>query len=379
LSKWQGKYVIGLTGNIGTGKSVVRNMLEHLGAYGIDADALAHRSISKDGPGFPQVVDLFGTWVVGPKGEIDRSRLGKIAFSDPDVLIKLETIIHPLVFQGVDYMVKRACQPVIVIEAIKLLEAGLGKVCDNIWVTVAPLETQLARLMQNRHMSELEARQRISAQPPQEEKVSAAQMVINTTSTFGDTWKQVVSAWDSILPPSDDSSSFIFQSPQEQGIFSVLRGKPSHSSEIANFLNHQRPDRKNLDHEDIMSTFSEKKILLFLVEQKLCGIMVWEVENLMARTLDIFIDPQVSAVNALPMLIKEMEKESQDLQCEIALLFVPLHLQVFSEMWNLLGYELREPSSLGVQAWEEAALKAHSLNSTIYFKQFQHDRIPHPI
>jgi hypothetical protein len=67
------------------------------------------------------------------------------------------------------------------------------------------------------------------------------------------------------------------------------------------------------------------------------------------------------------------------LQCEIALLFVPLHLQVFSEMWTLLGYELREPSSLGVQAWEEAALKAHSLNATIYFKQFQHDRIPHPI
>jgi dephospho-CoA kinase len=328
LSKWQGKYVIGLTGNIGTGKSVVRNMLEHLGAYGIDADALAHRSISKDGPGFPQVVDLFGTWVIGPKGEIDRSRLGKIVFSDPDVLIKLETIIHPLVFQGVDYMVKRACQPVIVIEAIKLLEAGLDKVCDNIWVTVAPLEIQLARLMQNRHMSELEARQRISAQPPQEEKVSAAQMVINTTSTFGDTWKQVVSAWDSILPASDDSSSFIFQSPQEQGIFSVLRGKPSYSSKIANFLNHQLPDRKNLDHEDIMSTFSEKKILLFLVEQKLCGIIVWKVENLVARTLDIFIDPQVSAVNALPMLIKEMEKESQDLQCEIALLFVPLHLQV---------------------------------------------------
>ncbi len=63
MSKWGGKYVIGLTGNIGTGKSVVRKMLEHVGAYGIDADALAHRAIAKDAPGYRPVVEAFGKWV----------------------------------------------------------------------------------------------------------------------------------------------------------------------------------------------------------------------------------------------------------------------------------------------------------------------------
>jgi dephospho-CoA kinase len=80
MSAWPGKYVIGLTGNIATGKSVVRKMLEHLGAYGIDADALAHRAIANDAPGFQPVLDIFGSWVLAADGQIDRTRLAKIVF-----------------------------------------------------------------------------------------------------------------------------------------------------------------------------------------------------------------------------------------------------------------------------------------------------------
>ncbi len=65
MSKSSGKYIIGLTGNIATGKSVVRRMLEHLGAYTIDADSLAHRAIAKGAPGYQPVVDLFGKWILG--------------------------------------------------------------------------------------------------------------------------------------------------------------------------------------------------------------------------------------------------------------------------------------------------------------------------
>ena len=64
MSRWPGKYVIGLTGNIATGKSVVRKMLEHLGGYGIDADALAHRAMAKTAPGYPLVLESFGTWIL---------------------------------------------------------------------------------------------------------------------------------------------------------------------------------------------------------------------------------------------------------------------------------------------------------------------------
>src|SRR5512147_1107703 len=96
MSAWPGKYVIGLTGNIATGKSVVRKMLEHLGAYGIDADALGHRAIALGSPGYRPVVDTFGKWILTPDGQVDRGRLGRIVFADPEALARLESIVHPL-------------------------------------------------------------------------------------------------------------------------------------------------------------------------------------------------------------------------------------------------------------------------------------------
>src|SRR5512145_153685 len=120
MSAWPGKYVIGLTGNIATGKSVVRKMLEHLGAYGIDADALSHRAIAKDAPGFKPVVDHFGKWILGEDGQVDRAKLGRVVFADPDALTQLEAIVHPLVRQAVDVLIRRSTQQVIVIEAIKM-------------------------------------------------------------------------------------------------------------------------------------------------------------------------------------------------------------------------------------------------------------------
>ncbi|MCJ7433110.1 MAG: dephospho-CoA kinase, partial [Anaerolineales bacterium] len=75
MINWPGKYVIGLTGNIATGKSVVRRMLEHLGAYTIDTDALSQRAITKGAPGYQPVLDIFGKWVIGKDGEIDHSKL----------------------------------------------------------------------------------------------------------------------------------------------------------------------------------------------------------------------------------------------------------------------------------------------------------------
>ena len=121
MSKWPGKTVIGLTGNIATGKSVVRKMLEHLGAYGLDADALGHRAISKGAPGYQAVVEMFGKWILDEDGQINRARLGRVVFADPLALERLEAIVHPLVLQAVDLIVQRSSQPVIVIEAIKLL------------------------------------------------------------------------------------------------------------------------------------------------------------------------------------------------------------------------------------------------------------------
>lgn len=198
MSNWPGKYVIGLTGNIATGKSVVCKMLEHLGAYGIDADALSHRAIARGAPGYQKVVDTFGRLILDESGDIDRARLGRLVFSDPEALRQLEAIIHPLVEQGVDLLIQRANQRVIVIEAIKILEGGLGKACDTIWTTYAPEHIQKTRLMRLRNMSEEDALQRIHAQPAQEAKMAAANLVIQNAGSFEDTWKQVEAGWKAI-------------------------------------------------------------------------------------------------------------------------------------------------------------------------------------
>ena len=165
MSAWKGKYVIGLSGNIATGKSTVRKMLEHLGAYGIDADALAHRAIAKGAPGYQKVVNTFGKWILQDNGEINRAKLGKIVFSDPEALKDLEAIIHPLVDQAIDILVRRSKQPVVVIEAIKLLETDLASKCDAIWIVHSPRDVQLMRLMEKRGLTKEEAKQRENRYP----------------------------------------------------------------------------------------------------------------------------------------------------------------------------------------------------------------------
>ena len=121
MSAWSGKYVIGLTGNIATGKSVVRKMLEHLGAFGIDADALAHRTIASGAPGFQPVLEAFGEGILDSSGEIERSKLAQIVFHDKDALARLELIIHPLVREAIDALINRSGHNVVVLEAIKLI------------------------------------------------------------------------------------------------------------------------------------------------------------------------------------------------------------------------------------------------------------------
>jgi dephospho-CoA kinase len=382
VSKWPGKYVIGLTGNIGTGKSVVRRMLEHLGAYSIDADTLSHRAIARGAPGYQAVVAMFGRYVVGVDGEINRARLGRLIFNDPEAMLLLEKIVHPLVEQAIDLMVQRATQPVVVIEAIKLIEANLNRLNDCLWVTAAPPEIQLARLVQLRKMNEVEARQRINAQSSQEKKIALANVVIKNTGSFEDTWKQVVTAWQKTVPASSESAANaqpVVRIRAPQGEILVQRGRPRHSNEIADLINRLRRPAVPLKKDDIMAAFGEKAFLLLQVGQTNVGVIGWQVENLVARTTDIVIDPTVPINQALPVLITEMEKASKDLQCEASLVFAPPDLAKQDGLWRSLGYERRSAETLGVLAWMEAALESMLPNTAMYFKQLRTDRILRPI
>jgi len=380
MGKWTGKYVIGLTGNIATGKSVVRRMLEHQGAYGIDADALAHRVIARGAPGYQQVVDLFGRYVVGADQEIDRARLGRIVFNDPSALIQLEKIIHPLVTQVIDFFVRRARQPVIVVEAIKLFEAGLAQQCDSIWVSSAAPEKQLARLVENRKLSEPAARQRIAAQPPQAEKEARARVIITTNGSFEDTWRQVAAGWKKHVPAVPEPIPALKPKPAAASQSLVVeRGRPRHAGEIAAFASRLGYPYLGRSGSDVMAAFGEKAFLMLKAGNRLAGVASWQVENLISRVTDLLVDPQVDKVNALTILLNEMEQASRDLQCEAALVFMRPGSAGAEALLSQLGYTRRTPQSLGVQAWEEAASESMPANTLLFFKQLRADRILRPI
>jgi len=377
VNNWPGKYVIGLTGNIATGKSVVRKMLEHLGAYSIDADTLSHRAIAQGAPGYQKVIDTFGKWIVDGTGEINRAKLGRLVFNDPEALRQLEMILHPLVEQAVDLMIKRANQRVVVIEAIKLLESNLVGVCDAVWTTYAPESLQKTRLMRKRNMDEQDALQRIHSQSPQAAKTAAAHVVIQNTGSFEDTWKQVVDAWKVISPIPDTSPVVIHKA--KDGTLSVQRGQPRDSINIAALITRLSAGMHPQSQDDIMAAFGEKAFLLLVAAQQLVGLIGLQVENLVACITDLYIDPSIPVDRALKILATEVEHASQDLQCEACLFFLPTSVTGQESVLQGLGYSRRTLQTLGVQAWRDAAIESQPANTILLFKQLRQDRILRPI
>lgn len=376
MSKSAGKYIIGLTGNIATGKSVVRRMLEHLGAYSIDADSLAHRAIARGAPGYQSVINQFGRWILRSDGEIDRSRLGALVFREPAALEQLEDIIHPLVGQAVDIFISRAGQKVIVIEAIKLLESDLKIRCNSIWVTYAPENIQVERLMRKRGMTRDQAYERIRAQSPQNEKIAASNVVIRNSGSYDDLWKQVSEAWKRIpatigVPP--------FPAETAGSGLKVQRGRPRDSQAIAALITRLSKGRLSMQAEDVMEAFGDKAFLLLQSDGKLVGLAGWQVENLVASTTDLYLDADVDVPAALKVLVNEVERASTELQSEASLVYPPPDLAVDDMLWKKLGYEQRTPQTLGVQAWQEAAYESMPDGSALYFKQMRRDRILRPI
>ncbi len=381
MSNWQGKYVIGLTGNIATGKSVVRRMLEHLGAYTIDADMLAHRVIAKGAPGYEPVLDTFGVWLLDKDEQINRAKLGRLVFADEQALAQLEAIIHPHVSQAIDLLVRRSRQNVIVIEAIKLLESDLRGKCDSIWVTDADREVRVERLVRKRGMTREDALQRVDAQSAPEAKIAAATVVIKNNGSYEDLWRQVNDAWKRLLPSAEAETVPPIVSKPGPGpeAFSLQRGKPRDSQKIAELITKLSRGKRAMTSEDVMEAFGDKAFLLLQMGNDLVGVAGWQVENLVARTLDLYLDPKAPPEKALPLLLDEVERASAELQCEASLVFPPMELVGFDAVWKRAGYERRAADSLGVQAWTEAAHESMPKGSALFFKQLRADRVLRPI
>ena len=192
--------VVGITGNIGVGKSTVMALLESKGAYIIDMDLTTRRALNSNGPGFGPVVQEFGQAILLDSGEINRGRLGQIVFGNPTRLSKLEGILHPIVFEMAKAELAEVRSEVVAIEAIKLLEAGkTSQLCDQVWVVTAPAEAQMQRLVQQRGMLEADARQRMAQQTSEAWKVSQADRVISNSGSVQDLRSKIDQIWTEIL------------------------------------------------------------------------------------------------------------------------------------------------------------------------------------
>ena len=192
------KYVIGLTGNIGSGKSTVLRMLEQLGAKVIDADNLAHEVMRKGTSVWQAIVDAFGDEILTPGGVIDRKRLGSLVFDDREALERLENIVHPAVDERFREIVQEADEQVIVVEAVKIIESGIYPELSALWLVTCPAEERLRRLLETRGVNEEEVRERLKAQMTEEKQAQLADVVIDNSGTPPQTWEQVRREWNKI-------------------------------------------------------------------------------------------------------------------------------------------------------------------------------------
>ena len=198
------KYIIGLTGNIACGKSAVSAMLAELGAEVIDADRLVHRLMEPRTETWRDIVSRFGPPIRRPDDSIDRKVLGEVVFRDPLALADLETILHPATRKLAEELIAASERPVVVLEAIKLIEAGWAERVDAVWVVICPREQQIERLMRDRALTRAEAELRIDAQNPPEEKVRHADVLIENAGSLEELRRQVEAAWREIHESTDE-------------------------------------------------------------------------------------------------------------------------------------------------------------------------------
>jgi len=202
--------LIGLTGNIASGKSTVARLLSERGATIIDADVLARRVVEPGMPAFDEIVRRWGPEVVAPDGSLDRDALRRLVFSHHEQLEELNSIVHPEVMVYRNRLVEEARQrgDRLVVQDIPLLfERGLVDQFDRIVLVDAPRPVRLERLMRERRLSETEALDMITAQMPAELKRARADYIIENTATVRELEERVSEVWQSLEREANEQAA----------------------------------------------------------------------------------------------------------------------------------------------------------------------------
>ena len=192
---------IGLTGPVASGKSTVSAMLEELGATVIDADKLAREVVEKGTPGLAAVVEEFGEELLTPGGDLDRPAMARLVFNDEQARKRLESIVHPLVFERIVALEEGAPPGSVVVHDLPLLaESGRADTFDAVLVVDVPREVQVERMLRERGWTEAEADSRIAAQASREDRLAVATHVIENTGTLEELRARVGEVYADLAP-----------------------------------------------------------------------------------------------------------------------------------------------------------------------------------
>jgi dephospho-CoA kinase len=187
---------VGLTGGIGAGKSEVSRRLAAQGAIVIDADLIAREVVAPGTDGLAEVVEAFGPELLGPDGGLDRERLGDIVFADPQLLGKLNAIVHPRVGARMQALEESAGPGAIIVHDVPLIaENNLASAYDLVVVVDVPPRLQLDRLVRLRGLTPEQAQARMAAQASREERLAVAGMVLDNSGSLAELDRQVGDLW----------------------------------------------------------------------------------------------------------------------------------------------------------------------------------------
>ena len=193
--------VIGVTGNIGSGKSTVCQILAKLGATVIDADKLAQEAYKPHSRTWQEIIDTFGKGILTTNEEIDRQKLGQMVFSSPDALAQLNQIVHPEAYRMAQEKIetyRRQGARALALEATLLIEAKWTNLVDTVWLVVIPEHIVIARLAQRKGMNESQILARLKSQMPAEEKMRYADEIIHNDGNISQLEARVTELWQKL-------------------------------------------------------------------------------------------------------------------------------------------------------------------------------------
>ncbi len=350
-------YIIGLTGNIASGKSVVRQMLQNYGALTIDADMLARRTYDPETLAYDEIITVFGTEILDQKGQIDRQVLGKIVFSNTEKLKTLEGIVHPHTLEALELVLHNATTPIIVLEMIKLFEIGLEGLCDTVWVCTASDLIRMQRLVDERNLTMSEALIRINAQTPQQDLVKRADHVIDTNGSFTHTWEQV----DAHLR----QLAIVPASPyKNHPVGNALTARQLSFYEVVECAEWLSGINKHTIHvEEIFKTLGMQSMLALRKNNQMVGLIHWKISNFITLVTTFLLQAGIAPLKTR-RLLKYFEMTANRHLCEVLCISSATELSMDSQK----RYEYIMPEMIKNPAWQSMVNRLTPQNIPVYFR-----------